>query len=79
MIDQKESIKRRAVAQSRARNRLTKAHYAEYIKYYQEECARLGLNTNPSKLDRIALLEKEQTELRRKLGITEDESESTNA
>lgn len=59
----------RAMAQSRAYQRLSKDYYEKYEQYYREECAKLGLQNRQTRAERIALLRRELERLEQDLGV----------
>lgn len=68
MMD-KETRNLRAKAQSRAYRRLAKAHYAEYDKYYRQECASFGLRNQSTKAERLARLREQLKKLEESAGV----------
>jgi hypothetical protein len=59
----------RAKAQSRAYRRLAKAHYAEYDKYYREECASFGLRNHATRAERLAKIKEQLRKLEESAGV----------
>lgn len=65
----KDTRNLRAKAQSRAYRRLAKAHYAEYDKYYREECASFGLRNQATRAERLARIREQLRKLEESAGV----------
>ena len=61
-------MQKRAKASARAKSRIARAHFAEYEKYYHEECAKYGLKNRLTKAQQIEKLKQHIDILRQKYG-----------